>query len=68
MAENKSAGNETAEENCDIRIWSDSCRRIEYTSQSQKYLCASCEKIPVINREVHHEHFPHLSGDTDMMS
>lgn len=59
---------EKVQPECDIRVWDESCRRSEYTSDSDKYLCAACGKIPAINREVHHEHFPHLVGDEDEMS
>ena len=58
----------TGKQDCDIKVWSDSCRRDEYTTNTDKYLCASCGKIEVIDHEMHHEHFPHLSGDTDNMS
>ena len=55
-------------EGCDIRVWCDSCRRSEYTTEGEKYLCAACGKIVGLEREMHHEHFPHLSGDKDSMS
>ena len=53
---------------CDIRVWDDSCRRSEYKSEGDKYLCAACGKIPLLHHEVHHEHFPHMCGDEDDMS
>ena len=53
---------------CDIRVWCDSCRRDAYTSSGDKYLCATCGKVMVLHHEMHHEHFPHLSGDKDEMS
>ena len=59
---------EMAGHECEIRVWSDSCRRSEYTTEAEKYLCAACGKIPVLHHEVHHEHFPHLFGDEDEMS
>ena len=59
---------ETDTHDCDIRVWDDSCRRSEYTSEGDKFLCAACGKIPVLHREIHHEHFPHLSGDESEMS
>jgi hypothetical protein len=59
---------ETTDERCDIRVWSDSCRRSEQTDQSDKYLCAACGSVPVLHHEMHHEHFPHLCGDEDELS
>jgi hypothetical protein len=56
-----------SEDRCDVRVWADSCQRSEFSSRSDKYLCASCGTIPVLDREMHHEHFPHLSGDKDSM-
>ncbi|TGU71685.1 hypothetical protein E4633_15380 [Geomonas terrae] len=53
---------------CDVRVWSPSCQRNVYSNDSEKYLCASCGTIPDLKHEMHHEHFPHLSGDTDDMS
>jgi len=55
------------EDRCDIKVWADSCQRSEYTSKSDKYLCASCGTIRELDHEMHHEHFPHLSGDKDSM-
>lgn len=52
---------------CDIKVWCDSCHRSEYTTTADKYLCSSCGKIAVLDHEMHHEHFPHLSGDKDTM-
>jgi hypothetical protein len=68
MAEDRRKNTDLSKERCDIRTWSDSCRRDEYTSASEKYLCASCGKIMGLEHEMHHEHFPHLSGDKDNMS
>ena len=55
----------SSEERCDIKIWSDACRRSDYTSSSDKYLCVACGKIPGLDHEVHHEIYPHVSGDED---
>ncbi|MBI2354457.1 MAG: hypothetical protein HYV06_05425 [Deltaproteobacteria bacterium] len=55
----------TTEESCDIRIWSEECQRSSFMTSGEKYLCAVCEKIPVLDHEVHHEIFPHVSGDAD---
>ncbi|HBG05542.1 MAG: hypothetical protein A2075_20480 [Geobacteraceae bacterium GWC2_58_44] len=57
----------TAQERCDIKVWSDSCRKSEYTSNADKYLCTSCGSISALDHEMHHEHFPHLSGDKDTL-
>jgi hypothetical protein len=58
---------ESSEERCDIKVWCDACKRSEYTTSTDKYLCATCGKIMVLDHEMHHEHFPHLSGDKDML-
>ena len=69
MAEYKgNKSQETAGQGCDVRVWCESCQRSEYTAQGDKYLCTTCGKIAGLEREVHHEHFPHLSGDVDKMS
>lgn len=59
---------ETDRHDCDVRVWCPSCKRSEYTQSGDKYLCAACGKIMDLQREMHHEHFPHLSGDKDKMS
>lgn len=56
-----------ADEKCDIKVWADSCQQEEFTSKSDKYLCDSCGQIKVLDHEMHHEHFPHMSGDKDTM-
>ena len=66
MAENERF-QKTSEDRCDIRVWADSCQREEYGSRSDKYLCASCGTIKLLDHEMHHEHFPHLSGDKDTL-
>ena len=52
-------------ERCDIRVWCEECRRSEYTTSGEKYLCSSCGKILDLTHEVHHEIFPHVVGDKD---
>jgi len=59
---------DTSEEGCDIRIWSGDCRHSDYRTYGEKYLCNSCGKILVLDHEVHHEIFPHVVGDTDLLS
>ena len=59
---------EAVDEGCQIRVWCEACRRSDYTSEGEKYLCNSCGKIMVLDHEVRHEPFPHLSGDEDNMS
>ena len=58
----------TPEEGCDIKVWCEACQRSEYASDGEKYLCASGGKILVLDHEVHHEIFPHISGDDDNLS
>jgi Zn finger protein HypA/HybF involved in hydrogenase expression len=65
---NDSGKTGAALESCDIRVWCESCQRSEYKTEGEKYLCASCGKILSLDHEVHHEPFPHLSGDKDNLS
>jgi hypothetical protein len=53
---------------CDVKVWSGSCERSEYTDQGDKYLCTTCGTIAGLNHEVHHEVFPHVCGDEDNLS
>lgn len=62
---NQEGKKDMTEESCDIRIWSEECRHSSYMTSGEKYLCAACEKIPVLDHEVRHEIFPHVSGDAD---
>jgi hypothetical protein len=55
----------SGEDKCDIRVWADSCQRSEFNTKSDQYLCATCGTIKELDHEMHHEHFPHLSGDKD---
>lgn len=66
--EREKTGVETDRHDCDIRVWCPSCRRSSYTKLEEKYLCETCGKIMELKHEMHHEHFPHLSGDEDEMS
>ena len=59
---------EGVDKNCDIKVWCGECKRSEYTTQGEKYLCVSCGKIMNLGHEVHHEIFPHVSGDKDHLS
>ena len=56
------------EASCDIRVWSAACEHSEYSTESDKYLCAACGSIAGLDHEVHHEVFPHISGDHDNLS
>ena len=56
------------EEECDIRIWSAECKRDKFATEGDKYMCVSFGKIAGLNHEVHHEVFPHISGDDDNLS
>lgn len=53
------------EQACDVKIWCDACKKCDYTVVDGEYLCASCGKLLHVDHEVHHEGFPHVSGDTD---
>ena len=53
---------------CDVRVWSAACQHSDYTSEGDRYLCASCGTIVGLNHEVHHVPFPHVSGDDDNLS
>lgn len=58
---------ESWDDRCDTRIWSGVCEHDESSPGSEKYLCVACGKIPVLDHEVRHELFPHISGDTDSL-
>lgn len=58
---------ESPEESCDIRIWSAECKQSDYATKGDKYLCGSCGKILKLDHEMHHEIFPHVSGDADFL-
>ena len=59
---------EPGDRGCDVKMWCGSCQHNEYTHEGEKYLCATCGKIMTLDHEIHHEHFPHISGDTENMS
>jgi len=52
----------------DSRIWCEECKKSDYTTVGDKYLCTSCGKSLHLNHEVHHEIFPHVVGDTGNLS
>ncbi len=56
------------EERCDIKVWSGECQQSDYTAGKNEYLCAVCGTITGLDHEMHHENFPHVSGDTDNLS
>ena len=58
----------TCEERCDIHIWSGTCDHGEDVGTEMRYLCDLCESIAVLDHEVKHEIFPHVSGDYDLLS
>lgn len=66
--EKRETGVELDNHECGVRVWSSSCQRNVYTNESDKYLCATCTPVEGLTHEMHHEHFPHLSGDSDEMS
>jgi len=53
---------------CDIRIWSGDCRQSSYSTDGEKYLCASCGVISSLDHEVNHGIFPYVSGDYDTLT
>jgi hypothetical protein len=55
-------------EPCDIRIWCEECKTDSYTTSGDKYLCRACGKILHLGHEVHHEIFPHVTGEGDHLS
>jgi len=65
--ENRALRN-TSEASCDVRVWSATCEHSEFTNVGDKYLCAACGNIVGLTHEVHHEVFPHVSGDDDNLS
>jgi len=58
---------EPGDRGCDVKSWSGACEHTEYTKEGDQYLCSTCGKIAKMTQQVHHEHFPHVSGDTDNM-
>lgn len=68
MTEQERSMVETPVENCDIKVWCGDCKRDQYTTSGDKYLCATCGKILNMGHEVHHEIFPHVVGDADHLS
>lgn len=59
---------ERSEESCDVRVWCEACKRSDYTSSGEKYLCTTCGKIIGLTHEVHHEIYPHVTNIDDMSS
>ncbi len=55
----------SAPERCDTRVWSGDCSHGGDASGKNEYLCVSCGTIVNLDHEMHHEVFPHVSGDTD---
>jgi hypothetical protein len=58
---------EPADRSCDVKTWQGSCLHEEVEQKGEKYLCKSCGKISGLDHEIHHEHFPHISGDHSKM-
>jgi hypothetical protein len=52
-------------ERCDTRVWSGECSHSSDVSGKKENLCVTCGTIHKLDHEVHHEEFPHVSGDTD---
>ena len=64
----KSEMSGTSGAGCDVRVWCAACERSDYKTEGDKYLCATCGKIVGLTHEVHHEVFPHVSGDEENLS
>lgn len=64
----KTVLSEAPGEGCDVRVWCNECKRSEYVTSGDKYLCSYCGKILDLDHEVRHEIFPHVSGDYDKLS
>jgi hypothetical protein len=58
----------SSEERCDIHVWSGDCDHGPGGDKGERYLCELCETIPVLDHEIRHEIFPHVSGDYDLLS
>jgi hypothetical protein len=55
-------------ERCDTKVWSGECAHGDDATGGNEYLCALCGTISNLDHEMHHETFPHVSGDTDNLS
>jgi hypothetical protein len=66
--ERKTIMTEAPQERCDTKVWSGECRHGDVTTSGNEYLCSVCGTIPNLDHEVHHEIFPHVSGDADNLS
>lgn len=64
----KSTMTQSSQERCDTRVWSGECRESDYAAGGSEYLCSVCGTIRGLDHEMHHEGFPHVSGDTDNLS
>jgi hypothetical protein len=53
---------------CDTRVWSGECAQSDDATGKNEYLCTVCGTIRNLDHEVHHEVFPHVSGDSDNLS
>ena len=56
------------EKSCDIRIWCEECQRCDYTTDGEKYICASCGKLLQIDRKVHQANFTVITDDKEQPS
>ena len=66
--ERKTIMTESPQERCDSKVWSGECRQSDATTSGKEYLCSACGIIPNLDHEVHHEIFPHVSGDVHNLS
>ena len=56
------------EDRCDVKVRSGDCKHGTTSTDRGKYLCTTCGTLFNLDHEVHHEIFPHVSGDSDMLS
>lgn len=67
MTERTTGMTDAPAKRCDTKIWCGECERGDYRVVGEKFLCVTCGKILHLDHEVHHEVFPHVSGDPDTL-
>ena len=66
MKGKKTLMTELPAERCDTKVWSGECGSDTATG-SDSHLCSACGIIRNLNHEMHHEGFPHVSGDSESL-
>jgi hypothetical protein len=51
---------------CDIRIWCEECQRCDYTTEGDKYHCASCGKLLHPDPDMHQANFTIATDEKDV--